>query len=74
MRRELAEFGTTFFPLLGEAVLASLFAAVILTVMPTAQLRGTSFTARFVYALWRYTVPACAFSWLIYWLVRRSTP
>jgi hypothetical protein len=75
MRREFAEFGSTFLSLFSEAVLASLLAAALLTVMPIAQFRGMNFTARFIYILWRYTVPAIAFTWVIFWLVsQRPTP
>jgi hypothetical protein len=76
----LAVFGTaadltSLFSLISEALLASLFAATLLAELCGERLPGKTFTHRFAYAYWRYALPACAFTALIYWLLwHRSTP
>lgn len=72
---DIASGGASPFALISEAVLASLFAAALLATTSSARFRGMSFGARFVYVLWRYALPACLFSGVIYWLLwHRSTP
>jgi hypothetical protein len=66
---------TVPFALISEALLASLFAATLLAEMCADRWPGKTFPRRFAYAYWRYALPACSFSALVYGLVfNRPSP
>jgi hypothetical protein len=68
---ENAAGGAAPFPLISEVLLASLFAATLLAEVCGERSTGKTFTHRFAYAYWRYALPACVFSALIYELFWR---
>lgn len=55
--------------LFSEALLASLFAATLLAEVWGARFPGTTFTQRFTYVYWRYALPGCVCSAVVYWLL-----
>lgn len=62
-----------FSSLISEALLASLFAATLLAELTAARYPGLSFAQRFAYAFWRYALPGCLLSGVVYWLLWRRT-
>ena len=52
------------------AVLASIGATALFATTAVDRFHGFNFKQRFLFVLWRYTLPAGAFSFAIYWLVR----
>ena len=57
------------FRLVSEALFAAVVGASVVASLSGAQLPGKNFIERFVYYLWRYTLPAGVFSIMIYWVV-----
>ncbi|MGB9473900.1 MAG: hypothetical protein WCE87_02395 [Candidatus Udaeobacter sp.] len=55
--------------LISEALFAAVVGATVVAALSGAQLPGKNFIERFVYYLWRYTLPACVFSIAIFWVV-----
>jgi hypothetical protein len=54
--------------LISEALFAAVVGATVVAAFSRAQLPGKNFIERFVYYLWRYTMPACLFSFVVYWV------
>jgi hypothetical protein len=57
-----------------QLISEGLFAAIFVAAISRAQLPNSNFVERFVYYLWRYTLPACIFSSVIYWFVWGHLP
>jgi hypothetical protein len=60
--------------LISEGLFAAIFAATFVAAISRVQLPNSNFVERFVYYLWRYTLPACIFSSVIYWFVWGHLP
>jgi hypothetical protein len=57
------------------AVCASVFATALVVTVSPQRFEGMTFKQRFVFVLWRYTLPAAVFSFAVYWLLfGRSEP
>jgi hypothetical protein len=57
------------------AICASVFATVLVVTVSPQRFEGMTFKQRFVFVLWRYTLPAAVFSFAVYWLLfGRSEP
>jgi hypothetical protein len=54
--------------LICESLFAAVIVATLVATVSSAQLPGKNFVERFVYYLWRYTLPACLFSFAI-WVI-----